>query len=494
MRTLSRALTLASSLLLVIDTLACARARGPEPALALTPCRIDGLAEEIKCATVSVPEDRSRAAGRRLSIHVAVVPALARVPEPDPLVLLAGGPGQAASSYGPWIDSVFAAVRRHRDIVLVDQRGTGKSHALECEADRSESRRAIAEREEDASRACLSTLDGDPRHYTQAARDGGSRRDPRRARVRAAEPVGRARTARGPHSSTCARIPIACARRSSTASRPGACAFRSTRRVTASARSCGCSTIARAARRVRHRLSRSCARTWPRCCSASTTPSTVTTRDPRTGAAAHARASHATSSRSALRGISVCRRAGERGAAGDRARLRRRLRSHSWPCVRRFPGWSIETMSLGMTRSVLCSEDVPRIHDDEIAAATRGTVVGDGGDRVLEGRVRTLAAGVAARRRRCAGALRRPGAPSLRRSRSGRAAVVGRAGPRHDAARPPSDCARRRPQRHAGGVRARLDRDVHRARQMRRRSMPAASTRLGRPPFVTTPAGWQRSR
>ena len=133
--------------------------------MALTPCRIDGFAEEIKCATVSVPEDRGGASDRRLSIHVAIVPALARVPEPDPLVLLAGGPGQAASSFGPWIGSVFAAVRRHRDIVLIDQRGTGKSHALECEADRPDAAAAALEREEDASRACLSTLKGDPRHY-----------------------------------------------------------------------------------------------------------------------------------------------------------------------------------------------------------------------------------------------------------------------------------------------------------------------------------------
>jgi pimeloyl-ACP methyl ester carboxylesterase len=39
-------------------------------------------------------------------------------------------------------------------------------------------------------------------------------------------------------------------------------------------------------------------------------------------------------------------------------------------------GWSMETMSLGMTRSVLCSEDLPRISDDEIDHTTRGTTIG----------------------------------------------------------------------------------------------------------------------
>ena len=87
----------------------------------LTPCRIDGFPEEIKCTSVSVPESRTGASDRRVSIHVAIVPALARVAARDPLVLLAGGPGQAASSFGPWIASVFAPIRRHRDILLIDQ-------------------------------------------------------------------------------------------------------------------------------------------------------------------------------------------------------------------------------------------------------------------------------------------------------------------------------------------------------------------------------------
>ncbi len=158
-------LIVVSSFLLAIEAAACARARAPAPAVGLTPCRIDGFAEEIKCTTVSVPEDRSGGSDRRVAIHVAVVPALARVPEPDPLVLLAGGPGQAASSFGPWIGSVFAAVRRHRDIVLVDQRGTGRSHPLKCDQDLPDAPAAALVREEQASRACLSSLDGDPRHY-----------------------------------------------------------------------------------------------------------------------------------------------------------------------------------------------------------------------------------------------------------------------------------------------------------------------------------------
>src|SRR5688572_18691360 len=135
MRTGSRVLTL----LIPLSLTACARGGEPDPAAHLTPCRIDGVAEEIRCTAISVPEDRSAPGGRGIALQVAVVPAPARVAEPDPLVLLAGGPGQAATSYGPWIESVFKSIRRHRDIVLIDQRGTGASHALACESDRQES-------------------------------------------------------------------------------------------------------------------------------------------------------------------------------------------------------------------------------------------------------------------------------------------------------------------------------------------------------------------
>jgi len=99
--------------------------------LTLTPCRLEGLATQAQCGTYEVFEDRAAKSGRKLSLRVVVVPALASQPEAEPLVLLAGGPGQAATRV-----QVLAAVeriRRKRDILLVDQRGTGDSSPLECE-------------------------------------------------------------------------------------------------------------------------------------------------------------------------------------------------------------------------------------------------------------------------------------------------------------------------------------------------------------------------
>lgn len=107
-----------------------------EPAgrrLALQECRLPKLPLAVQCGELEVPENRNEPNGRRIGIAVAVLTANTRNPAPDPFVILAGGPGQAASALGPFATQ-FAAVRRHRDIVLIDQRGTGRSSALECAA------------------------------------------------------------------------------------------------------------------------------------------------------------------------------------------------------------------------------------------------------------------------------------------------------------------------------------------------------------------------
>ena len=100
--------------------------------IALSDCRIKDIDSVVRCAMVSVAEDHANAQnGKTITIHVAVLPSLARRAEPDPVYFFAGGPGQAASDIGRVI-SALGDLRKHRDIVLVDQRGTGKSKTLSC--------------------------------------------------------------------------------------------------------------------------------------------------------------------------------------------------------------------------------------------------------------------------------------------------------------------------------------------------------------------------
>src|SRR6185312_14711454 len=101
--------------------------------IALTECRLPKVAQAVQCGTLDVPEDRQHPAGRHVSIFVARLPANTLSPKPDPVVLLAGGPGQSASTLGPFALQL-TAIRRTRDILLIDQRGTGRSSPLDCAA------------------------------------------------------------------------------------------------------------------------------------------------------------------------------------------------------------------------------------------------------------------------------------------------------------------------------------------------------------------------
>src|SRR5438132_3153448 len=158
-----------AALLLAI---ACARgqAASPQSRLPFAPCRLKGSGLPAQCATLRVPEDRQKPRGRAIDLKIALVPALARAPAPDPLFLLAGGPGQAATeAIGPLLGA-FERLHRTRDLVLVDQRGTGSSHPLRCDLHPPEA--PLAEKfasdglEEERFRKCLQGYDADPRLYT----------------------------------------------------------------------------------------------------------------------------------------------------------------------------------------------------------------------------------------------------------------------------------------------------------------------------------------
>ena len=112
----------------------------PVPApvgLALTPCQLQHperiASVTAECGVLSVPENPARPEGRRIGLYVARVPAINKHKSADPLFVLAGGPGMAATTFYTTVAPAFARVHRDRDIVLVDQRGTGRSNALNCE-------------------------------------------------------------------------------------------------------------------------------------------------------------------------------------------------------------------------------------------------------------------------------------------------------------------------------------------------------------------------
>lgn len=88
---------------------------------------------EGRCATISVPERRDAEDGRRIELFVSIFPATGEQRQDDPIVVLEGGPGASVSHFAGLHLQTFAAARRSRDLVLLDQRGTGRSSALDCD-------------------------------------------------------------------------------------------------------------------------------------------------------------------------------------------------------------------------------------------------------------------------------------------------------------------------------------------------------------------------
>ena len=100
----------------------------------LTPCEVRGIAGGGRCGTYEVYESRSTRTGRKIGLNVIVIPALGAAVQPDPVFWLEGGPGGAATqAVGPVSQSYLRGLRSDRDLVFVDQRGTGKSNPLKCD-------------------------------------------------------------------------------------------------------------------------------------------------------------------------------------------------------------------------------------------------------------------------------------------------------------------------------------------------------------------------
>jgi pimeloyl-ACP methyl ester carboxylesterase len=139
---------------------------------ALKPCRVAGIETEVQCATLTRPLDPARPQGVSIEVHYVVVPAIARRKHPDPIFFLAGGPGQSAIALAPQVMRQMARLNNRRDLVFIDQRGTGQSAPLVCDDERHQSLadRLDSIRRNAALTHCLAQLQqlpyGDLRFFT----------------------------------------------------------------------------------------------------------------------------------------------------------------------------------------------------------------------------------------------------------------------------------------------------------------------------------------
>ena len=139
-------------------------ASAQEPSIQLEPCHLKHLSAWAECGTLEVPENRDEPDERKVRLKVAVLRAAAQPALPDPVFLLAGGPGQSAVAIAAGAKRTLGPANKRRDIVLVDQRGTGESSPLDCELDFD----ALAfddEAKRVAITECLAGFEADPLNF-----------------------------------------------------------------------------------------------------------------------------------------------------------------------------------------------------------------------------------------------------------------------------------------------------------------------------------------
>jgi len=140
-------------------------------AIELTDCRIGpesgGRTVEAECGTFDVAENRENPS-RMIHLNIAVVRSDSTKKQKDPVLMLAGGPGQSAVDSYVGVANGFDAILKDRDVYLIDQRGTGKSNPLKCDFSK-EQREKIQEEPSlvyPALEKCVAGLDADTRYYT----------------------------------------------------------------------------------------------------------------------------------------------------------------------------------------------------------------------------------------------------------------------------------------------------------------------------------------
>jgi pimeloyl-ACP methyl ester carboxylesterase len=136
---------------------------GTSAPLMLSPCTLEDAAKvslvAADCGELSALENPRDPNGRRIRLRIARVPAINRRKRPDPLFVLAGGPGMAATEFYASVAFPMDRIHRDRDIVLVDQRGTGGSNPLTCSLDEGELYRSTEAEVVAATRRCLTSLE-----------------------------------------------------------------------------------------------------------------------------------------------------------------------------------------------------------------------------------------------------------------------------------------------------------------------------------------------
>lgn len=151
------------SLLMLVLIPSCAK---PGPTINLKPCNMGNAAD--LCGKLTVYENRVARSGRKIDLNIRVIRANLDRPSKEAVFPLSGGPGVAATTDSGNLN-IAVYVAENRDIVLVDQRGTGKSNEFTFPDPPAWSGLTLSELETAFAawiKEVLPRFNADPRYYT----------------------------------------------------------------------------------------------------------------------------------------------------------------------------------------------------------------------------------------------------------------------------------------------------------------------------------------
>ncbi|MGL5046134.1 MAG: alpha/beta hydrolase [Shewanella sp.] len=130
-------------------------------------CYVEGVSDRLNCGFVTVPENPNKPNGKQIQVHYVVLPAVKNTHHEEALLAIAGGPGQSAIENAAGFDAMLSKVRQQRDILLIDQRGTGRSNLLTCDE---EALSPLSFDDDDVdtlaeTQKCLASIDADVTQY-----------------------------------------------------------------------------------------------------------------------------------------------------------------------------------------------------------------------------------------------------------------------------------------------------------------------------------------
>jgi pimeloyl-ACP methyl ester carboxylesterase len=138
------------------------------------PHLLSGATTAAWCTDFDIAENPAQPEGRHIKLRVAVIRSDAAKPDTDMVVMVAGGPGEAATA--AFADTgAYKGLLKHHSVLLIDQRGTGGSNPLRCEqtakALRTQPPRGGTPNAEEIRRNVANCLrevqtSADPRYYT----------------------------------------------------------------------------------------------------------------------------------------------------------------------------------------------------------------------------------------------------------------------------------------------------------------------------------------